>query len=152
MQATGRNGGGGLAFPLSSISFLKRLIDVIHKEHWGVSKEYSWLFKVFDLNYETQFDNFPFSQIHSIEFVNSICVITKQEEGGNQLGLRVVSGDIEQVSAGIKGLNSTHSPTPNQDQNQWSNLKLPMEEELITCKRRIAELERQLLEIKNTAA
>ena len=136
-----KNWGGGLSHPLSAISFLKKLIDVMHKEHWGVSKNFSWLFDFFSLNHKASFEQFPFATIHSIEFVNSMCVIQKEDENANKLGLRMVSGDTESVSGGIKGLNSTYSPTPSQKENAWSNLKHPIEEEYLACKRRIAELE-----------
>ena len=70
-----------------------------------------------------------------------MCVIRKIDEKNNLLGCRVVSGDLEQVSAGIKNLHSRSSSTPDQNDNYWSTTKFPTEEGLLSCKRRLSELE-----------
>ena len=37
--------GGGLFFPISSINFFKKIVDIINYEHWGIKKKKTWLFR-----------------------------------------------------------------------------------------------------------
>ena len=45
---------------------------------------------------------FDLGEIHSIEFINSLCIITKAQHNTNLLGERVVSGVDEQVHQVLK--------------------------------------------------
>lgn len=86
---------GGLSALTSSINFFKTLCDVVNFEHWGVtlSRE-SYLKTKFSVpdNCEA-----TLSSIHSIEFVNSMCIIKKSTAQGNSLGPRLVRGTSEIV-------------------------------------------------------
>lgn len=77
--------GGGLSNPQSAISFFKHLIDVINYEHWGSGKRS-------DMISEYGIDEELLSHIHSIEFVNSICIIKKMTPSKNVLGDRIIVG------------------------------------------------------------
>ena len=68
---------GGLFFPISSINFLKKIIDIINHEHWGIEKKKEWLLRGFAENYKINIDNIELEQINSIEFINSLCFIKK---------------------------------------------------------------------------
>jgi hypothetical protein len=67
--------------------------------------------------YAIQIQEDDLDQIHSIEFINSLCIIRKSISRNNYLGPRVVIGDIAKIDANWKKLNGTKSPTPNQDNN-----------------------------------
>ncbi len=86
---------GGLNKKDSANNFFKKLSDVVNMEHWINQKE--------DLH--SHFEDFPVikkmhvddffsitSQIHSIEFRNSICIIKKKRISSNLLGKRLITG------------------------------------------------------------
>ena len=127
---------GGLFFPISSINFLKKLVDIINYEHWGVEKKKEWLLRGFVTNYKINIDNLDFEQINSIEFINSLCLIKKKSSKKNKLGKRVVVGESEIVVPDRKKLNNLDSETLNQNLNPWSNTTHLPEEELEILKKK----------------
>jgi hypothetical protein len=90
--------GGGLYDPLSSISFFKKIVDMINQSVWGVKIEPSVFFREFKNtkqdNSATDLWNF-LSDIHSIEFVNSMCIIHKRSKQNNMLGTLSLSGSLD---------------------------------------------------------
>lgn len=88
--------GGGLSDPTSSIAFFKLIADVLHFEHWGLDKTRTSLFEHFDIPSDLT-EEF-LAEIHSIQFLNSMCVITKAPKDRNLLGKRCVVGSHETVS------------------------------------------------------
>lgn len=68
---------GGLNHPASSIAFLKHLIDIINREHWGIDKARSELLRSYEHCYKVHFVEGLLREIHSLEFLNSLCVIRK---------------------------------------------------------------------------
>ena len=85
--------GGGLYHPYSAMAFLKSLVDVIHYEHWGLALDNHAVLREFYQYYGSDF-SVDLSHIHSVEFINSICVIKKQPPTDNELGVRCVSGEV----------------------------------------------------------
>lgn len=86
---------GGLHHPHSSISFFKRLIDITNFEHWEEDMtRCNYISELIPINssYEELL-----STIHSVEFINSLCIIKKRPYKLNTLGPRVISGDDEAV-------------------------------------------------------
>ena len=128
---------GGLFFPISSINFFKKLVDIINYEHWGIKKKKEWLLKGFTENYKTNIKNLEFDKIHSIEFVNSLCFIKKKTSEGNKLGKRVVVGESAIVAPDRKKLNNSESQALNQSMNPWSNSDLLPEEELVLLRKKL---------------
>jgi len=127
---------GGLFFPISSMNFLKKLIDIINHEHWGINREKQWLLRGFVENYKINIDNLELDQINSIEFINSLCFIKKKLSKENKLGKRVVIGNDATVVPDRKKLHNIVSEALNQNTNSWSNTKLLPEEELEILKQR----------------
>jgi hypothetical protein len=140
---------GGIFHPLSSISFFKRLVDIINFEHWGIEKQRSWLLKIFALNYGVDLDTLELESIHSIEFVNSVCFIKKKKFVENSLGKRIVVGKISNIDPRPIQLNDSTIKVDSQLSNPWSNRTLTPEEELIACKRTIKELQEKILLLEN---
>lgn len=91
---------GGLFDPNSSLSFFKLFIDVINQEHWEIPLSKADIFRSIFLKYEINIPNEILSKIHSIEFVNSMCIIRKEDDSENGIGYRVISGLIEKISTG----------------------------------------------------
>ena len=130
---------GGLFFPISSINFLKKLVDIINREHWGVEKKKNWLLKGFAENYKINVENVELDQIHSIEFINSLCFIRKKPPEENKLGKRIVVGESAIVVPDRKKLNNLDAQSLNQSVNPWSNSDLLPEEELTLLKKKLGK-------------
>ncbi len=86
---------GGLNHPYSSISFFKRLADIINYEHWRNDEPRESILVNFFKEYEITISESDLSKIHSVEFVNSLCVIRKASSNYNLLGRRVVPPGLD---------------------------------------------------------
>ena len=127
---------GGLFFPISSINFFKKLVDIINYEHWGIEKKKEWLLRGFVENYKINIDNIELEQINSIEFINSLCFIKKKPSKENVIGKNIVVGESAIVVPDRKKLHNLESQAPNQNMNPWSNSNLLPEEELEILKKK----------------
>lgn len=121
---------GGLCAPFSSIAFFKRLVDVINHEHWGVEKKREDILAGFCEEYKLIVKDTSFlSEIHSIEFVNSMCVIKKSCEKNNTLGERTVFGCEATVCTDPSIKNGALCEKRDQSTNKWSMIdKFPEEQ------------------------
>jgi glycosyltransferase involved in cell wall biosynthesis len=122
---------GGLFDPYSSIAFFKKLADVINYESWGVAKKRTGILKGFFSKHDILLDEKILQHIHSIEFINSMCVIKKNEPSCNLLGPRVVTGLIEKVVQGNREFDSTFMIAPNQSENKRATGISPEDEILV---------------------
>jgi len=98
---------GGLHNPLSAMAFFRRLTDITNYEHWRNHRSREYLLREFSAKYEVSFDNLDLAKIHSVGFINSLCVIEKAAPGRNVLGKRIVAGTEEFVTSGSKKVNQT---------------------------------------------
>lgn len=105
---------GGLLFHNSSVSFFKLLCDVINYEHWGVPLFRNEIIDIILKKYDCEIREEVLSQIHSIEFINSMCIVKKQKTTQNLLGIQCVSGIQEPVLPGRKKLNGSRNSVPQQ--------------------------------------
>jgi glycosyltransferase involved in cell wall biosynthesis len=142
---------GGIFHPYSSMNFFKHLADIINHEHWGIDRERTQLLSGFKNQYQIDLDDDLLSQIHSVEFINSICVIRKRNDAENHLGSRFIAGSTELVVGGIDQLRGTRSTSFLQSLNEWSCLeKSPLEshseltQTILDQELEIAELSKQL--------
>lgn len=111
---------GGLYNPHSSMTFLKLLADVVNFEHWGLpgvtpKKLFSEFIDKYSLDVEL---SHILSNIYSISFYNSVCVISKCRSGENAIGCRVFSGSDEDV-VDLSAVSKT-SYALDQQANTWS--------------------------------
>jgi glycosyltransferase involved in cell wall biosynthesis len=150
---------GGIFHPYSSMNFFKHLADVINHEHWGVDRDRTQLLSGFKNQYQIDLDEDLLSQIHSIEFINSICIIRKSNVTESCLGGRFITGSTELVVGGHEQLHRSQSGAILQSSNEWSNLqRSPLESyseltKKITAKQlESAELSKQLVELTNHLA
>lgn len=122
---------GGLYDPNSSMAFFKRLSDVINHEHWGMAKSRADALRGIFNYYGCELDEQTLAQVHSIEFINSMCVVRKAE-GPATLGHRVISGTLELVRPGHLDFNGGAYELDalfDETANVWSNrLAAPSEE------------------------
>lgn len=121
---------GGLFDPLSSMSFFKCLADVINHEHWGVEKERVEILHRFESEYGYEFHEEDLQSIHSIEFINSMCVIHKADPDKNLLGGRLFAGKIDDVAKCLDQNYPSEITVPAQTDNKWAVSTSSIEEEL----------------------
>jgi len=98
---------GGLYNPLSAMSFFKRLTDILNHEHWRNNKSANELLARFGNEFGVDFQNLDLSNVHSIEFMNSLCAIKTSASEKNTLGKRVIVGMDEYVTSGTKKYDGT---------------------------------------------
>ena len=98
---------GGLHNHLSAISFLKRLTDIVNYEHWRNNRAREHLLEKFSLEFDVDFHTGDLARIHSIEFMNSMCVVKKLSPDRNVLGKRRIVGNDESVTDGANKLVNT---------------------------------------------
>ena len=115
---------GGLADPFSSISFFKRLADIINFEHWGIALERAKYLSSFQIHYNCTINEKSLEQIHSVEFLNSQCIIRKQIAKENFLGTRLIAGLHEQVTKDWPKMHNTKLKASDQSDNPWSDISL----------------------------
>ena len=116
---------GGIFHPYSSITFFKHLADMVNHEHWGLEKSRTELIAGFNRMLNVDFDEALLSQISSVEFVNSVCVVRKSDSAMNCLGGRIIAGKIESVVCGHLSMAGTELKPPVQTSNDWSTLIRP---------------------------
>ena len=96
---------GGLYNPYSAISFFKRLVDITNFEHWRNNQTREKFLLPYKQCYGVDFGEFDLNMIHSIKFINSLCIVLKGSPEENNLGNRVIVGSEELVSQDIQKLN-----------------------------------------------
>jgi Methyltransferase domain len=114
---------GGLSYSLSSIAFIKRLADVINHEHWELSKPRTSHLDVFFKRYGCSILEDQLARIHSIELLNSMCVIRKAEADSNTLGSRFIAGKEELVVRGHRALHGSQNRPPNRHKSPWRAIR-----------------------------
>lgn len=89
---------GGLHAPLSSMNFFKLLPDILNFEHWGTKQVRTDHISQF-LDNHCHDPEALLSEIHSIEFINSMCIIKKRSSSSNLLGVRHVVGNRQPIAS-----------------------------------------------------
>lgn len=136
---------GGLFDPNSSISFFKLLADIINREHWGLDKPGTELLGSIAKHYSVGFDEKLLVHVHSVTFVNSMCVICKQVPERNVLGARRIAGSKEIVVSGHHPLEGEQNQIPDQSTNVLSakNVQVEMQQEIQALQQKKQFLERE---------
>jgi len=146
---------GGLFDPYSSVSFFKRLVDVISHEHWGVPKARADVLRGIFMKYGCKIDEEALSQVHSVEFINSMCVVRKTSSAGNGLGRQVIAGSIELVVPGRHQLNGQPyqlEPFFDQSSNPWTTRETSPDEAIESTELAVVNLNQALAEFKGQVA
>lgn len=127
---------GGLVDPWSSMSFLKRLADVINHEHWGTPYPRAEILRSFENRYGAALDEESLAQICAVEFYNSVCVIRKRAPCANELGPRVVVGTDAITATHLMAQHGMRAEAEAQTANAWSALPPLPEDELLELRSR----------------
>ncbi|MFZ2268214.1 MAG: CmcI family methyltransferase [Azonexus sp.] len=134
---------GGLYFPYSSMSFFKRMADVINHESWKTSKSVDEYLGKISQHLSMSFDMELLAGIHSVEFVNSMCIIRKDFKESNGLGGIVVAGEFDLITPGCKN-SGFDIVFPDQSGNPWSNLAEAPDESYESGIEKIKQMENSL--------
>jgi SAM-dependent methyltransferase len=143
-----KNWDGGIFYPLSSINFFKKLVDIINHEHWGVDRKKNWLLQRFALNSKIDLEKLALDQIHSIEFVNSLCFIKKKPSEENKFGNIIIAGKNAAVNPKVLKVDYKPLPNLNESKNPWSNEDLFPEKQVVLYEKKVEQLEKQVLDLK----
>jgi O-antigen biosynthesis protein len=133
---------GGLFDPHSSIAFFKRLADVINHEHWGIPKARTEILRGIFGKYDFEIAEETLSLVHSIEFINSMCVVRKAAASQNGLNRRIISGADDLI---VPSSTEWHDvpyqldPIFDESRNSWPEGAAPPDEMLPELKRALAE-------------
>ncbi|MBB6408263.1 class I SAM-dependent methyltransferase [Mesorhizobium sangaii] len=143
---------GGLYDPLSSMSFFKRLLDVVNHEHWGLPRFRADALAAFSDRYKVVFGEASLASIHSVEFLNSLCIVTKRPSPENVLGTRNVQGRVALAESEMITLGGTTSKAFDQAGNPWSLASTTMEEEIATNRALVTSRGAQIEELTDEVA
>jgi hypothetical protein len=159
--------GGGLYDPFSAIAFFKKIVDLVNRPVWGVDVDVKDFLAEFsailgDASPETAMTETDWrflEDIHSIEFVNSICVIHKRAATRNVLGPLVLSGaevkgnDEDRTHASSHQYVAAEMSVPDQSSNILSRLPtLERENQLLLAREEIARLKQEITALEQQAA
>ena len=81
----------------SAMTFLKRLADSVNSQHWANGLPPSAIFRDVLSHYAVDISDDSLASIHSVEFLNSMCIIRKEHQKNNQLTERVIAGNDASV-------------------------------------------------------
>ena len=146
---------GGLFDPYSSISFFKRLADVINHEHWGIPRVRADILRGIFTKYGCEIDVEALSQVHSVEFINSMCVVRKASTADNGLGRQVIAGSIELVVPGHLQLNGRPYQLEtlfDQSNNPWTARSTPPDAEILHTEQLLVDAQQQQTILKQQIA
>jgi hypothetical protein len=149
--------GGGLYDPFSAIAFFKKIVDLVNRPAWGVDvdvkdflAEFSAILGDASQDTATTETDWRFLEdIHSIEFVNSICVIHKRAASHNVLGPLVLSGATSQhhyVAAEMSVPDQSASVFSSSSSQQGETQLLQAREEIVRLKEQNIALTSQFYE------
>ena len=137
---------GGLSHPQSAMQFLKLLADVVNFDHWGIPAQRAELFTLIDATKEF-IEEQTLSEIDSVQFMDSVCVIRKKPETHIGLGPRIGSGTEAIVVESIRDSLGQTSTPPTQESNPFSRPSDLSVSWLESVKRQNQELTRQKEEL-----
>lgn len=124
--------GGGIYYPYSSLTFFKMLADTINQEHWGIDRPRSSVLDGFKSRYGVDFSERALSRVHSVEFVNSMCIVRKAPADQNSIGERCITGSTASVVPAVLGLSKDRFSL-DQSSNPWTARTVSIEEELASA-------------------
>jgi hypothetical protein len=138
---------GGLTYPQSSMFFFKALTDVINFEHWGFQATRLQNLKPFGIS--SELTDGILAELHSVEFVNSMCILKKKDKSLNILGKRRVVGQSESV-APVKYVANTYNRVPEQTQQDDPYNAQPLEDKNLQAADEINAIQQQRIKYLET--
>lgn len=119
---------GGLQAPYSSMSFFKRLADLVNREFWGCDLPLEAPLAYFARKSGATFEPRSLSLIELVSFRNSLCVIAKGAPEANALGERIVAGQSAIVDPVVARLDGNRFHGTDETSNPFGPLSRSSEE------------------------
>ena len=141
---------GGLLDPASPMEFFKRLADLVNHEHWGVDRSRKGLLESFSRAHGFDLNDELLAHVHSIEFINSICVVRKEAPASNQLGVRVIAGTEQRVANDLLALRQSRPTPPDERANRWSSRTLLPEDAALADAARLSQAQGQISQLQSS--
>ena len=141
---------GGLFDPTSSMAFFRRLTDVINHQHWGLAASRKSVLDSFAHEYGVDISEVLLSHIHSIEFVNSLCVIRKNAPSANLLGERVIAGTDGAIAGRHAELHRSLPVLADERTNRWSTPAPVLEEALAAAQAELSAARAELASLNTS--
>jgi hypothetical protein len=113
---------GGLSDPNSSMQFLKLLTDVVNFDHWGIQAKRTDLFESISATTGLIHEDL-LSEVDSVTFSDSLCIIRKKDANASGLGMRVGSGIQAEVEPLAAESNGSFLISPSQENNPFADPK-----------------------------
>ncbi len=111
---------GGVERPDSSLSFFKKIVDVINIEHWRNGKDLNWLFRDVGLVNINSESIEALSRIKSISFYNSMCIVKMSDGKYQTIGKRYVRGSVGTIEKNESDGTDISDVDEQQDLNPYS--------------------------------
>lgn len=137
---------GGLYYPYSSIAFFKRLADIVNHEHWGIGRHRRHTLRGIAKHHAVDLSEDLLSEVHSIEFINSMCIVRKAKSALNGLGSRVFAGQKELVTTSLALQVGCAPVSADETRNPWSALDEPPDEVFDRLRAELSDLKNLLAE------
>ncbi|MBN1663343.1 MAG: class I SAM-dependent methyltransferase [Deltaproteobacteria bacterium] len=141
----------GLVEPFSAMAFFKHFVDIINHEHWGFPRTRADILQSIFTKYKCHIGDEALSQVHSVEFINSLCAVRKAADADNGLGRRMIGGTVEIVTPEILRTHGSESGLLDQIFNPWTRLGWA-EEDLADAKWVLADTESALADAERQIA
>lgn len=133
--------GGGLHAQRSALSFLRRLVDVVNVEHWGLDPDVDRVLGPLAPGGLTPEFLGALDTVRSIEFLDSLCVITVDRSRATRLGTRIVVGRVADVDPGPLAEAGRPSPRPVESPEAFALDPIGHEDEIRRLRAEIVRLE-----------
>jgi FMN phosphatase YigB (HAD superfamily)/SAM-dependent methyltransferase len=133
---------GGLSKPTAAMEFFRRLTDVMNFKYWGLnSARRASALEDFAEEFGVEINENSLARIGEMVFRDSICVITKSETPGEQLGERLISGSEATVDEDTPRARGRAFDFPQQEGNPFSRFvtRGQVERELKLRKEQLAQ-------------
>jgi glycosyltransferase involved in cell wall biosynthesis/SAM-dependent methyltransferase len=143
---------GGLYDPFSSLAFFKRIADAIHHEHWGIARGRTDILNGFFSKYGFRMSERVLENIHSVLFINSLCVVRKAAPQDNVLNTRIIAGSVATVEPRALTWHSRPPQRRDQSTNEWSARSVPPDEERPLLIRELDERDKEIQRLKAALA
>ena len=135
---------GGLYHPFSSITFFKRIADTVNHEHWGIAKPRTEILSGFFSKYGFRISEEALQTVHSVQFMNSLCVVRKEAPEHNRVNRRAIAGSVAAILPEVLEWHSRPTPLSDQAGNEWTARSMPPDEELPLRLNELAEREKRI--------
>ena len=139
---------GGLSSPSSSMQFLKLLADVVNFDHWGIDAKRGDIFSSMSTTSHL-IEESLLSEISSVTFTDSLCVVRKKASSDSGLGVRVGFGKQADVEPRAADSNGTFLISPSQEQNPFADPKDLSLTRISDLKNQNGDLENQNRDLEN---